>query len=306
MYLTREYAPLPKRLARVSGLRACRARRGRAHPRPTCARRCRRHSSNVAWRASADTRPSSARRCRRSSRSSPTKRRSASSPRPPTAAAAAMDELTAWLEKQRAFGYRRLRARRAEISRNAAPDRARRHAARRARAGRPQGSRAQSRGAQGRVRRFAPKASLTACVDKMRANKPSGGIGRRRAGAAPGAAPIRASTRKSSRYRTRSTRWSPSRRHTTAATSRTSAFPARSKIRASRRPTTSRHPTPAGVPPSAMPIYQERPTCCTYPRTRSGRDTTCSRSSRMRIRRAPRHCGRATPSAKGGRTTPKR
>ncbi len=39
---------------------------------------------------------------------------------------------------------------------------------------------------------FAPKASLTACVGKMRANKPSGGTRRRRARAARGAAPVRA------------------------------------------------------------------------------------------------------------------
>ena len=101
MYLTREYAPLPKRLEGFLGY-------ARAVPRLAADIRANlrtplpRPSSSAARPDSAATRLSSAPRCRRSSRSSPTRQLKRELTEATAAAAHAMDELTRLAQAQRA------------------------------------------------------------------------------------------------------------------------------------------------------------------------------------------------------------
>ena len=191
-------------------------------------------SSSAARRASAATRHSSATRCRRFSRSSRTRNCKANSTEATAAAARAMDELTAWLESQRAtatdefaLGAPKFREMLRETERVDLPleelelvgrkDLERNLAA-----------------LSEACAAYAPKASLAACVEKMRANKPAGGTRRRRTRAARRTAPVRHRQEDRHASRARSRRWSRSRRRTTAAISRTSASRARMKTRPSR------------------------------------------------------------------------
>ena len=135
---------------------------------------------------------------------------------------------------------------------------------------------------------FAPKASLAACVDKMRANKPSGGTRRRRARAARGAAPVRASTRRSSRI--------PNQEQALVAESppyNRGNFAYISIPGSVREPGREgdllRRPARCEVECGGTQCLSARQgvPAVSSRRTRYGPDTTCSRSSRMPILRAP-------------------
>ena len=175
MYLTREYAPLSKRLegflgyARAVPALAAEIRANLRTPLPKAfiERGVAGFGGYAAFFRS--EMPAFCRAAR------PTSKQKRDLTEATAAAARAMDELTL-ARAQRATATDDFALGAPKFLADAARDRSRRHSARRARAGGPQGSRAQSRRAAGGVRRpMRPRRALAACVDEMRADKPAGG-----------------------------------------------------------------------------------------------------------------------------------
>ena len=190
-----------------------------------------------------------------------------------------MDELTAWLESQRATATDDFALGAPVFLAMLRADRTRRHSARGARAGRPQGSGTQSRRAQGGLRSLCAQSEPCGLRRQDARQQAFGRQCRGRARAARGAAPVR--DRQEAGFHSEPGAGAGGR----IAALQPRQFRLHQHSRAVResggegdvlrRPTGRR----SGAPPSATPIFPARPTCCSYRRTKCGRATTSSRSS---------------------------
>ena len=190
-----------------------------------------------------------------------------------------------WLEAQKP-GKRRVRARAGAIRGDAAHDGERHNAGRQARRDRPRRPRAQSRGArQTPARSMHRRASIDACIDKMNADKPTGGAVEGARAQLARAAAVHRRSRPRRRFPAPKRRRSRRRRRTSAGTSPTSTFPVRTR-RACRRSTTSRRPIRRGRRPSSRPTSRARRTCCSPRCTKSGPATSCSSCTPTASRRS--------------------
>ena len=288
MYLDARIRAAAEAARGIPRLRARGARARGATSARTCARRCPRRSSSAARPASAATRPSSATRCPRSSRTSPTRKLKARPHRghrrggvgdgraDGVAGVAARDRAPTTSRSARAKFREMLR----ETERVDLPLEELELVG-------PQGSRAQPGGARGGVRGVSRRsATLAACVDKMRADKPARRHRRGRPRAARGTAQVR--HRPEDRVDS----------EPGAGAGRGVAAVQPRQLRVHQHSGAVREPGREGhlLRRAAGSEVDRRGTqclsagqgaiCSSCPRTRCGRATTCSRSSRTRIPRA--------------------
>lgn len=151
---------------------------------------------------------------------------------------------------------------------------------------------------------YAPGAGVAACIAKMNANKPTGGVveGARAQldmlkmfVSDAGVATIPGTGRRSWRKR----------RRTIATTLPTSIFQVRTRKAFPQRTTLPR-PIPRGRRPSSGPTSPDRPIFCSRRCTRYGPAISCSSCTRTAARRSSDGCSSATRSQKDGRITPRR
>jgi hypothetical protein len=303
MYLTRDYAPLPKRLQGFSATCApCRRSPGKFAP--ICARRCPR--AFIERGAAGFTGYATFFRTEMPAifAQLADERQKRELNEATAAAAQAMDALVPGCSRS-AQPPTTLSRSAPRSSPRCSRDRARGPRARGARAGRPKRSGTQSRALAAACASFAPNATLAACVDQMRADKPAG---RSVAGARTQLADLRqfvidrkiASIPRQEQALVAES--PPYNRGNFAYIS----IPVRTKTRRSRPPITWRRPIRSGVRTSAGPIFRGARTCCSCRRTKCGRAITCNRSSPMQILHASRHCGGTTHLPKAGRITQRR